>query len=118
MAINSVNNLETTDKADASKPPAKRWVYVIPVAVIMYMLAYLDRTNSGGIPSTKSTVRQLKWSRSAPVIGEMSTDDRGRQHIHRELALARSLSGNQLAMRMSTEGHTPPSKKPRTNRAV
>ena len=28
MAINSVNNLETTDKADASKPPAKRWVYV------------------------------------------------------------------------------------------
>ena len=34
MAINSVNNLEMTDKADASKPPAKRWVYVIPVAVV------------------------------------------------------------------------------------
>lgn len=49
MAINSVNNLETTDKADASKPPAKRWVYVIPVAVIMYMLAYLDRTNTAMI---------------------------------------------------------------------
>ncbi|AJC53842.1 MFS transporter [Streptomyces sp. 769] len=25
--------------------PAKRWVYVIPVAAIMYMLAYLDRNN-------------------------------------------------------------------------
>ncbi len=25
--------------------PRKRWAYVIPVAVIMYMLAYLDRTN-------------------------------------------------------------------------
>ena len=49
MAINSVNNLETTDKADASKPPAKRWVYVIPVAVVMYMLAYLDRTNTAMI---------------------------------------------------------------------
>lgn len=49
MAINSVNNLEMTDKADASKPPAKRWVYVIPVAVVMYMLAYLDRTNTAMI---------------------------------------------------------------------
>ena len=37
MAINSDNNLEMTDKADASKPPAKRWVYVIPVAVVMYL---------------------------------------------------------------------------------
>ncbi|MEU6328237.1 MFS transporter [Streptomyces sp. NPDC047049] len=26
-------------------PPAKRWAYVIPVAAIMYMLAYLDRNN-------------------------------------------------------------------------
>ncbi|MEV6879473.1 hypothetical protein [Amycolatopsis sp. NPDC051128] len=25
--------------------PRKRWAYVIPVAVVMYMLAYLDRTN-------------------------------------------------------------------------
>ena len=25
--------------------PRKRWTYVIPVAVVMYMLAYLDRTN-------------------------------------------------------------------------
>jgi sugar phosphate permease len=25
--------------------PHKRWTYVIPVAVVMYMLAYLDRTN-------------------------------------------------------------------------
>ncbi|WP_239154064.1 MFS transporter [Amycolatopsis sp. FDAARGOS 1241] len=25
--------------------PRKRWVYVIPVAAVMYMLAYLDRTN-------------------------------------------------------------------------
>ncbi|MFG2400901.1 hypothetical protein [Streptomyces lydicus] len=25
--------------------PAKRWAYVIPVAAIMYMLAYLDRNN-------------------------------------------------------------------------
>lgn len=25
--------------------PAKRWVYVIPVAAVMYMLAYIDRTN-------------------------------------------------------------------------
>lgn len=49
MAINSDNNLEMTDKADASKPPAKRWVYVIPVAVVMYMLAYLDRTNTAMI---------------------------------------------------------------------
>jgi len=49
MAINSVNNLAMTDKADASKPPAKRWVYVIPVAVVMYMLAYLDRTNTAMI---------------------------------------------------------------------
>jgi len=29
----------------AAVVPAKRWVYVIPVAVVMYMLAYLDRNN-------------------------------------------------------------------------
>lgn len=28
-----------------AKVPAKRWYYVIPVAAVMYMLAYLDRNN-------------------------------------------------------------------------
>lgn len=31
--------------APATAIPQKRWVYVIPVAAIMYMLAYLDRNN-------------------------------------------------------------------------
>ncbi|MGH3312879.1 MAG: MFS transporter [Streptomyces sp.] len=31
--------------AAAAAVPAKRWVYVIPVAAFMYMLAYLDRNN-------------------------------------------------------------------------
>ncbi|WP_329142368.1 MFS transporter [Streptomyces sp. NBC_01456] len=34
-----------TDSAGGPAVPAKRWVYVIPVAAIMYMLAYLDRNN-------------------------------------------------------------------------
>ncbi|MEV0373925.1 MFS transporter [Streptomyces sp. NPDC050636] len=34
----------TTD-AMPQAVPAKRWMYVIPVAAIMYMLAYLDRNN-------------------------------------------------------------------------
>ncbi|CAM3815899.1 MFS transporter [Alicyclobacillus pomorum] len=29
--------------------PAKRWVYIIPVAAIMYMLAYMDRINTAMI---------------------------------------------------------------------
>lgn len=32
-----------------TKVPSKRWLYVIPVAVVMYMLAYLDRTNTAMI---------------------------------------------------------------------
>ncbi|MCK7627134.1 MFS transporter [Streptomyces sp. RS10V-4] len=34
-----------TDAPPPAAVPAKRWVYVIPVAAIMYMLAYLDRNN-------------------------------------------------------------------------
>lgn len=34
-----------TDSAGGPAVPAKRWVYVIPAAAIMYMLAYLDRNN-------------------------------------------------------------------------
>ncbi|MEW1653933.1 MFS transporter [Streptomyces sp. NPDC093707] len=34
-----------TADASSGAAPAKRWVYVIPVAAIMYMLAYLDRNN-------------------------------------------------------------------------
>lgn len=30
---------------DTTPVPAKRWTYVIPVAVVMYMLAFLDRSN-------------------------------------------------------------------------
>ncbi|WP_274911762.1 MFS transporter [Streptomyces sp. WZ-12] len=33
------------DATGGAAPPAKRWVYVIPVAALMYMLAYLDRNN-------------------------------------------------------------------------
>lgn len=32
-------------QSPGSKIPSKRWSFVIPVAVIMYMLAYLDRNN-------------------------------------------------------------------------
>ena len=49
MAINSIHDSEMTGNTDASKPPTKRWAYVIPVAVVMYMLAYLDRTNTAMI---------------------------------------------------------------------
>lgn len=49
MAISSVNDPEVTDHGGTDKPPAKRWAYVIPVAVVMYMLAYLDRTNTAMI---------------------------------------------------------------------
>ena len=36
----------TTPAPTAGSPiPAKRWTYVIPVAVVMYMLAFLDRSN-------------------------------------------------------------------------
>lgn len=31
--------------ATSTTTPSKRWAYVIPVAAIMYMLAYIDRTN-------------------------------------------------------------------------
>ncbi|MFD8542811.1 MFS transporter [Streptomyces sp. NPDC059649] len=34
-----------TDPTAGPPAPAKRWLYVIPVAAIMYMLAYLDRNN-------------------------------------------------------------------------
>ncbi|MFE7312470.1 MFS transporter [Streptomyces sp. NPDC057555] len=34
-----------TADASSGAAPAKRWVYVIPVAAVMYMLAYLDRNN-------------------------------------------------------------------------
>ena len=49
MAINSIHDSEMTGNTDASKPPTRRWAYVIPVAVVMYMLAYLDRTNTAMI---------------------------------------------------------------------
>ena len=49
MAINSIHDSKMTGNTDASKPPTKRWAYVIPVAVVMYMLAYLDRTNTAMI---------------------------------------------------------------------
>lgn len=49
MAINSIHDSEMTGNTDASKPPTKRWAYVIPVAAVMYMLAYLDRTNTAMI---------------------------------------------------------------------
>ena len=29
--------------------PAKRWTFVIPVAAVMYILAYVDRINVGMI---------------------------------------------------------------------
>ena len=36
----------TPSKPPTGSPiPAKRWTYVIPVAVVMYMLAFLDRSN-------------------------------------------------------------------------
>ncbi|GDY31685.1 MFS transporter [Gandjariella thermophila] len=34
-----------SDGSAAAAAPAKRWAYVIPVAAVMYMLAYIDRTN-------------------------------------------------------------------------
>lgn len=43
MSSSPIRTEETT------KVPAKRWWFVIPVAVVMYMLAYLDRTNTAMI---------------------------------------------------------------------
>ncbi len=37
--------MSSTVAPPAAAIPQKRWVYVIPVAAIMYMLAYLDRNN-------------------------------------------------------------------------
>lgn len=44
-----MSSTSLAESTPATKPPAKRWWYVIPVAVVMYMLAYLDRTNTAMI---------------------------------------------------------------------
>lgn len=50
MASESGRNPGTTSgtastSTTGTTAPSKRWAYVIPVAAIMYMLAYIDRTN-------------------------------------------------------------------------
>lgn len=37
--------VDTAPNGDATRIPLKRWTFVIPVAAVMYMLAFLDRNN-------------------------------------------------------------------------